>query len=452
MPQNKEIIQPLDWLKKQKEMEVLADFILEKAKSKGATEVKLSLGNTQGVSVEVRHQQIETLEFNCDKGLSLTVYKGKRKGQASSTDLTTQGIEQTIDAALSIAKYTAEDPFSGLAEKDLLATEFPDLDLYHPWLTSIEALIELAKNTEKVALDTDKQITNTEGSSVSTYEGLSLLANSAGFCGFKKGTQHSLSCVVIAEDEDGMQRDYYYSSERLPQKLYTPEVIGREAALRTLNRLHAKDAIQGKFPVLFSPDMAQSILSHFLSAVSGGQIYRKTSFLLDALGEQLFPEWFNLTEYPHLLQGHASKVFDGEGVKTTEKNIVENGVLKHYLLSSYSARRLAMKTTGNAGGVTNLKLTHHNRNQAEIISDIKQGLLITELMGQGVNLLTGDYSRGAGGFWIENGEIVHPVKEITIAGNLKDMFLGLQTAGNDLDKRSALETGSLLIDEMTVAI
>lgn len=453
MSTHSDVIQPLDWKKKKKEMENLAESILCQAKTKGASEAQLSLGNTQGVSVEVRNQQIETLEFNCDRGLSLTLYKGKRKGQASTTDLSKEGIEQTINAALSIATYTAEDPFSGLAEKQNLATEFPELGLYHPWQTSVEALIQQAKTAEKVALDTDKRITNTEGGSASTYEGLSLLANSNGFCGFNKGTQHSLSCVVIAEDEKGMQRDYYYSSNRSPEKLLSAEAIGSEAAHRTLKRLNSKPAKQGKFPILFSAEMARSIFSHFLSAISGGQIYRKTSFLVDALGQQLFPQWFYLREHPLLEGGHASKSFDAEGVATQDKYIVEKGKLNHFLLSSYSARKLSMETTGNAGGATNVKVNYENdTSQADIISTIKQGLYVTEMMGQGVNLVTGDYSRGAGGFWIENGEIVHPVSEITIAGNLSEMFAGMQTIANDLDTRSALETGSMLINEMTVAI
>lgn len=453
MSTHDEVIQPLDWKKKQLEMEKLAGFILQSAKTKGASEVQLSLGNTQGVSVEVRNQQIETLEFNCDRGLSLTLYKGKRKGQASTTDLSKQGIEQTINAALSIASYTAEDPFAGLAEKQHLATEFPDLELYHPWQTSVGALIQLAKTSEKIALETDNRISNTEGGSASTYEGLSLLANSNGFCGFKKGTQHSLSCVVIAEDEKGMQRDYYYSSNRSAKKLLSAETIGKEAATRTLKRLNAKQAQQGRYPVLFSPEMARTVFSHLLSAISGGQIYRNTSFLVDALGQQLFPKWFNLKEIPLLKGGHASKSFDGEGVTTQEKYIVEEGRLNHFLLSSYSARKLAMQTSGNAGGTTNVSVSYDNdSNQADIISGIKQGLLVTELMGQGVNLVTGDYSRGAAGFWIENGEIIHPVSGITIAGNLLEMFSGIQTIGNDLDLRSALETGSMLINEMTIAI
>ncbi len=446
-------IQPLDWRQKQQQMERLGASVLQRAKAKGATQAQLSVGHTLGVSVEVRNQHIETLEFNCDRGLSLTVYKGKRKGRASTTDLSRQGVEKTIDAALAIATYSAEDPFAGLAEKNHLATEFPDLELHHPWQTSVGALIKLAKATEKVALDTDKRIINTEGSTVSSYEGLSLLANSHGFCGFNKGSRHSLSCVVIAADNNGMQRDYYYSANRSAKKLLSAETIGQQAARRTLERLNAKPAQQGRFPVLFSAEMARSLFSQLLSAISGGQIYRKTSFLVDALGQQLFPKWFNLTERPRLKGGHGSKNYDAEGVATLDKLIIDNGRLNQYLLSSYAARKLAMKTTGNAGGISNVSVSYDkNTSQAQLISRIKRGLLVTELMGRGVDLITGDYSCGAAGFWIENGEIVHPVNEITIAGHLTQMFRGIQAISGDVDTRSALETGSVFIDEMTVAI
>jgi len=449
--QSAQKITAFDCNEKKHELENLATKILNNISNKGAFTAQISMGLTQGVSLEVRKQQIETLEFNCDKGLTITVFEGLKKGHASTTDFSEEGLERTIEAALSIAHYAAEDPCAGLADKELLATEFKELELYHPWETSIDEMISLALKTEKATLEFDDRISNTDGCSISTYEGLSLLSNSQGFMGFKKGTRHSLSTVAIASDDSGMQRDYYYSSNRDAKLLEAGEAIGVKAASRTVAKLNAGTPESGKWPVIFSPEMARSLFGHFLSAIQGGQIYRKSSFLVDAIGRDIFPSWLSLKEEPHIINGHASKTFDAEGVATHPKYFVENGVLSQYLLSSYSARRLSMKTTGNAGGISNVRISHQEMDQKELIQSVSKGLLVTELMGQGVNMVTGDYSRGASGFWIENGKIQYPVRGVTIAGNLSNIFAGITQIGNDIDTRSALYTGSVLVDEMTVA-
>lgn len=444
-------LESFDCEQKQQELESIAHKTFELIRKNGADCAELSLGLTQGVALEIRNQAVETLEFNCDKGLSITIYRGKRKGYASTTDVSEDGLKNTVNAAISIANYTAEDRCSGLADKEKLATEFPDLKLYHPWDTSVDEMIDVAMTSEKAALDYDQRISNSNGSSISTYEGLSLLANTHGFMGFNRGTRHSLSTVVIANDNDGMQRDYYFSSNRDSNLLLTPQEVGEKAAQKTLAKLNARAPDTGLFKVLFSPEMARTIIGHFLGGIKGGQLYRKTSFLVDALGKEIFPSWINISENPHLLNGHGSKNFDSEGVATKRKKFIEDGKICNYILSSYSARRLGMETTGNAGGVSNIMMSHQDQTQQELIQSISKGLLVTELMGQGVNMVTGDYSRGASGYWIENGKIVHPVKGVTIAGNLKEMFSNIKTMGNDIDKRSSIFTGSLLIDGMTVA-
>jgi PmbA protein len=452
MSLNTEQLKAMDWQHHQQQMLNLSDRILEMVKQKGATSAKLSIGNSQGVSVEVRQQQVESLEFNRDKGLSLTVYKGQQKGTASTTDFSDQGLQQAISAALSIAEFTQPDPFSGLPEEAQFATDFKDLELYYPWQTSVTDLVDLATSIESAGINTDKRICNSEGGSVNTHESVKLIATSNGFRGFKKATNHSANCVLIAEDNDGLQRDYYYSSSRNPENLLSASEIGVTAAERTVAKLGAKQAKQGKFPVVFSPEIARGIMGHFLSGISGSQLYRKSSFLMDSLDEHIFPDWFWLNEQPHLLSGLASSTFDAEGVATMQKYILHQGCVKSYLLSCYSARKLNLNSTANSGGAFNLNCSYQDISQQQLLSGIKDGLLVTELMGQGVNLVTGDYSRGAGGFWIKDGKISHPVKEITIAGNLKQMFKGIQGISNDLDDRSSLLIGSMLIDEMTVAI
>ena len=452
MPENTEQLEAMDWQNHQQQMMHLSDRILEMVQQQGATSAKLSISHSQGVAVEVRQQQVDSLEFNRDKGLSLTVYKGQQKGTASTTDFSDQGLKQAISAALSIAEFTQPDVYSGLPEPELYANNFKELELYYPWKTSVSDLVKLATAIESAGVNTDSKISNSEGGSVNTHESVSLIATSNGFCGFKKGTSHSASCVLIAEDSDGLQRDYYYSSSRNPQNLLSANTIGSEAATRTVAKLGAKPAKQGKFPVIFSAEMARGIMGHFLSGISGSQLYRKSSFLLDSLGEKIFPDWFWLQEQPHLLSGLASTNFDAEGVATKQKYLLQDGVVGSYLLSCYSARKLEMNSTANAGGAFNLNCSYQDISQADLISGIKDGLLVTELMGQGVNLVTGDYSRGAGGFWIKDGKITHPVKEITIAGNLKQMFASIEAVANDLDRRSSLVIGSMLIKEMTIAI
>ncbi len=433
-----------------KEMLLIAEKVLEMANTGGATSSSLSLGHSQGVSVEVRHKKIETLEFNKDSGLSITLYIGKRKGSASTSDCSDEGLTAVVKAALAIAKYTTEDPFSGLAEAKLYPDSFPDLDLYHPWQTSIEKLKEMANQAEDSGFKVDKRITNSDGASISTHESISLKATSLGLRAFSQGTRHGINTVLIAEDEKGKERDYYYTTSRNPDNLLSPKDVGRQAAERVLARLDPGVASQGYYPVIFSPEVARGLLSHYLGAISGGALYRKTTFLLDSLGTQVFPDWFQIHEKPHLLQGFASTVFDGDGVATGAKLLVENGVNTSYLLSCYSARKLALQTTGNCGGAFNLSVKS-NQSKKDIYSSISEGLLVTELMGDGVNQVTGDYSRGASGFWIKNGVISHPVRGITIAGNLSDMFKGIQAVGDDIDNRSSILTGSILIDKMTVA-
>ncbi len=452
MSKNSEKLLAMDWQLYQSQMEELAERLLDTVKQRGATAAKVVLSNSQGVAVEVRQQQVDSLEFNRDKGLSLTVYLGQQKGTATTTDFSEKGIEQAVNAAMSIARYTQPDPFAGLPDKELYANQFPDLQLYYPWETSVPELINLATEVELMGTSTDKRISNSEGGSVNTHESIHYMATSNGFRGFKKGTSHSLSCVLIAEDEAGLQRDYYYSSHRNPEQLLSASEVGSQAANRTVARLGAKQAKKGKFPVVFSAEIARGILGHFLSAVSGSSLYRQSSFLLDSMGKSIFPDWFWLKEQPHLIAGHASTNYDGEGVATKEKFLVNQGRVDSYLLSCYSARKLNLKTTANAGGAFNLSCAHQEISQKEMIADIKQGLLVTEVMGQGVNLVTGDYSRGAGGFWIENGKISHPVNEITIAANLSEMFSGIIAMANDLDTRSSLVTGSMLVKQMTVAI
>jgi len=452
MSQNSEQMTAMDWQEHQRTMRTLADKIIDMSATRGATSSRVAISNSQGVAVEVRNQNVDSLEFNRDKGLSLVVYKGQQKGTASTTDFSESGLKQAIDAAISIAQYTQPDPFAGLPDGELFATEFPDLKLYYPWQTSVSDLVQLATSIESAGVESDARICNSEGGSVTTHESVSFLATSNGLKKKKKGTNHTLSCVLIANDDVGLQRDYYYSTSRDPSQLLAANEVGTMAAKRTLAKLSAKPAKQGKFPIVFSAEIARGILGHYLSAISGSQLYRKSSFLTDSIGNQIFPEWFWLKEQPNLLAGLASSNYDSEGVATREKLLVEQGAINSYLLSCYSARKLNMKTTANAGGVFNLSCAHQDINQTQMIAEIKQGLLVTEVMGQGINLVTGDYSRGAGGFWIENGKISHPVNGITIAGNLQQMFLGIKAIANDLDNRSSVLMGSMLIDEMTVAV
>ena len=429
----------------------LVDDLLREAKAQGASAAEAGLNSESGLSVTVRMGEVETVEHNSDKGLGITVYFGQHKGTASSSDFSPQAIRDTVKAACDIARYTEDDPFAGLADRDRLATEIPELDLYHPWNLSSEEAIALAHETEAAALQTDQRINNSEGGSVNSHSGIRIYGNSNGFLHGYKTSRHSMSCTVIASQDDAMQRDYWYSVNRDASKLDKAISIGQKAAERTLKRLGARRMPTGQVAVIFQADVARGLLSHFLAAIRGGAQYRKASFLLDHLGKQVFPENIRIDERPHIPAALASAPYDNEGVATVAHDIIHNGILESYVLDSYSARRLKMQTTGNAGGIHNLFINHDDISLQEMIREMNTGLLITEVMGQGVNTVTGDYSRGASGFWVENGEIQYPVEEFTLASTLQEMFMGLQRVSNDLDERGSIITGSWLIDKMTVA-
>lgn len=433
------------------ELRQMSADVLRLAQAAGASsaEAEVSLGVGQNVSV--RLDEVETIEYNRDKGMSVTVFFGQRRGHASTSDLSAQALHDTVAAACSIARYTAHDEFCGLADASLLAHEFPDLDLHHPWNISVEDAIELARACEASALAVDARINNSEGASVSAYEGLFSYANSLGFNGGYPSSRHSLSCSVIAEAEAGMQRDYWYSSARSPADIESPEWVGQRAGERTVRRLGSRRVKTAQVPVLFEAAIASSLLSHFISAISGGSLYRKSSFLLDSLGQPVFAPHVRISEEPHLKRGLASSPFDNEGVATRARELVADGVLQGYVLSSYSARKLGMATTGNAGGNHNLILHSGDQDLKGLLHSMQRGLLVTELLGHGINMVTGDYSRGAAGFWVENGEIQYPVEEITIAGNLKDMFRQIVAVGSDVLVQGSKQTGSILIERMTVA-
>jgi len=424
---------------------------LEEATRQGASSADASASLDSGLSVTVRNADIETLEHHRNQSLSVTVYQGHRKGSASTSDLSTGAIREAVDAANQIARYTSEDEFSGLADAGLMATDIPDLDLYHPWDVSAEQAIVIAKDCEAAALGQDKRITNSEGASVNAFQGVSAYANTHGFSGIKRGTRHSISCSVIAEDSQGMQRDYDYTSSRVPGKLDDPEKVGRSTAERTLRRLGAQKLTTRKAPVLFAADLSRGLMGHFISAISGGALYRKATFLLDTLGQAVFPDFVRIFEDPRIPQAVGSASFDNEGVATQKRSLITKGMLEGYVLSSYSARKLQMETTGNAGGVRNVCINSGHDDFDALLKRMDTGLYVTELIGHGINPVTGDYSRGAAGFWVENGEIQYPVEEVTVAGNLKDMFMGLQSVGNNVDLRGNIQTGSWLIKEMMIA-
>lgn len=433
------------------QLEGLVRQILDEAKAQGATAAEANVDIAEGLSVNVRLGEVETVEHTRDKGLSVTVYFGKRSGSASTSDFGAGAIRDTVHAACTIAKYTAEDPFAGLADPERLARTIPDLDLHYPWTIDVEGAIELARRCEDAARATDARITNSEGASVSTHTGFDVYGNSDGFLGSVPASRHSLSCAVIGQDAQGMQRDYWYSVARDPAELEAIESVGRRAAERTLRRLSSRKLKTCQAPVLFEAPIATSLLSHLVNAIRGGNLYRRSSFLVDHLGKQIFAPHVHIHEQPHLRKALGSAPFDNEGVATNARDVVREGILQGYVLDSYAARKLGMTTTGNAGGVHNLTIEPGSRDLGALIKDIGTGLLVTELIGFGVNVVTGDYSRGAAGFWIENGEIQYPVDEITIAGNLKDMFRDLAAVGSDVDTRGNIRTGSILIENLTIA-
>ena len=425
--------------------------LLDEAKAQGATAAEAGLSVDDGLSVTARLGIVETIEHHCSQGLGVTVYFGQRKGVASTTDLSPTSIKETVSAACSIARYTSEDDCAGLPDADLLATEFPDLDLYHPWDLSSEKAIEMAIECEDAARNYHEDISNSEGATVSTHKGLSVMGNSLGFLQARLSSRHSLSCSVLAQRGDEMQRDYWYSVARNADFLELPKEVGIIAAERTVRRLGGRSLSPRQCPVLFSAEIADSLLNSFISAISGGSLYRKSTFLLDALNTQIFPSFIHIHEQPHLISGLGSAMYDSEGVATKHRDLVRGGILQDYVLSTYSARKLGLKSTGNAGGVRNLTITPTGGDFESMLQLLGTGLLVTELMGQGVKMMTGDYSRGAAGFWVEHGVIQYPVEEITIAGNLKDMFKGIVAIGNDVDLRGNTRTGSILIEQMSIA-
>ena len=432
-------------------LKTIVNDLLNEAKSQGASAAEAGLSVESGLSVTVRIGEVETIEHNRDKSLGITVYFGQRKGSSSTSDFSLKAIKETVKAASDIARYTGEDPYAGLPDENLMAKEAVDLDLYHPWEVSVEEAIELAKEAEDTARAEDKRIINSEGGSVSSHTGIRIYGNSQGFLNGYNTSRHSISCTVIASQNDAMQRDYWYSVNRDASMLESASEIGKMAAQRTVSRLGAKHMPTCNVPVIFKAEVARGLLSHLLSGIRGGAQYRKASFLLDHLGKQIFPKNIRLDERPHIKGGLASAPYDNEGVITTARDFVTEGVLQSYVLDSYAARRLKMQSTGNAGGVHNLYINHDDVSLDAMLKEMGKGLLITEVMGQGVNTVTGDYSRGATGFWVENGEIQYPVEEFTLASRLQDMFMGLQRVGNDLDTRGGIITGSWLIDNMTVA-
>lgn len=433
-------------------LQQIAEDILKLAAKGGASACETHVSDGFGQTITVRKNAVETIEYNRDKSLSVTVYIGQRRGNASTSDFSPQAIEDTVTAALSIARHTAEDDCAGLADAIFLAKTFPDLSLYHPWDLSVESAIDLAKSCEQAAFEVDARITNSEGASISMNESQFVYANSTGFVGGYPYSRHSISCAAIAEQGDSKQRDYWYSVARDAEDLESVADIGRKAGERAVSRLGARKIDTCVVPVLFEAPVASSLVGHFSGAISGGNLYRKSSFLFNSIGQQIFSRDITIKESPHLLKGLASSAFDDEGVRTMERNVVEQGVVKGYFLSSYSARKLGMQTTGNAGGTHNLRIYNDNPvDYTTLLKSMDTGLLVTEMMGHGINSVTGDYSRGASGFWVEQGEICYPVEEITIASNLKDMFRGISAIGNDVIVRGSKQSGSILIDHMTIA-
>lgn len=434
----------------QRRLEATVEQSLVLAKQFGATACEVDASASQGLEVCVRMGDVDTVSQSRDQQIQVTVYRGQRKGSASTMDTRDAALRATVEKACDIARFTGEDPASGLADAALMAQDRPDLALYHPWAITAEEAIALATRCERAGLAIEG-IDNSEGATVATSRNVHVYGNSHGFIGSERRSSHSMSCVLIAKRDETMQRDYEYSSVRDPQQLTDPEEIGRKAAEKALARLGGQRPPTGQYPIVFAPNMARTLVAHFLGAIAGGALYRDASFLCDAVGQTLFPDWFSLGERPREPGALASASFDAEGVYTRDNCFVEYGVLKQYLLSSYSARRLGLACTGNAGGARNLRIDAPLTPKASLFDGIENGILVTELMGQGVNTVTGDYSRGAAGFWIENGQITHPIENFTLAGNLRTMFQNLEAIGDDIDRRGNLHTGSWHISRMTVA-
>ncbi|MEQ1438561.1 metalloprotease PmbA [Fontimonas sp. SYSU GA230001] len=432
-------------------LERCAQLALDAARAGGATQAEAGASASRGLSVSVRKAEVESLEFQQDRNVGVTVYLGRRKGSASTGDLSDAGIREAVAAALAIARATGEDPCNGLADAELMARDFPELDLDHPWDLGADQAIDLAAACEAAAFAADARVTGSEGASVASHRGVSIYANSHGFVGHRSGTQHSLSCAVVASAGDEMQRDYWYSSARSPADLMDVRAIGRKAGLRAAARLGARKLGTCTAPVLLPPELARGFWGHLIGAISGGALYRKASFLLDQLDRPVCASCVTLLQRPHLRRGAGSAAYDHEGVATRDRTLVEDGVLRGWLLGSYSARKLGLQTTGNAGGVFNLLVQPGVDDFDALLRRMGRGLLVTELLGHGVNLVTGDYSRGAAGFWVEDGAIAHPVQELTIAGNLAQMLKEIVAVGSDVDPLANVRTGSVLLERMTIA-
>ncbi|MBV4368095.1 metalloprotease PmbA [Erwinia phyllosphaerae] len=430
------------------EQAVATALELAKASTDGA---EVAVTRTTGISVSTRYGEVENVEFNSDGALGITVYHQNRKGSASSTDLSPDAIARTVQAAVDIARYTSADPFAGVADRELLAFDAPDLDLFHPSDLDPDKAIEIAARAEQAALAADERITNTEGGSFNSHIGMKVFGNSHGMIQGYSSSRHSVSASVIAEAGGDMERDYAYTIGRAMEDLKSPEWVGEECARRTLSRLSPRKLSTMKAPVIFAAEVATGLFGHLVGAISGGSVYRKSTFLLDAMGQQILPEWLTIQEQPHLLKGLASTPFDSEGVRTEKRDIIKDGVLQTWLLTSYSARKLGLKSTGHAGGIHNWRINGQGDSFEQLLKKMGTGLVVTELMGQGVSGITGDYSRGAAGFWVENGVIQYPVSEITIAGNLKDMWRNMVTIGSDIETCSNIQCGSVLIPEMKIA-
>ena len=437
------------------ELDVLKQItqdVLKLTNEAGASSAETEVSFGTGQNVSVRLGETENIEYNRDKGISVTVYFGQQKGHASSSDLSQAALKDTVEAACNIAKYTAKDAFCGLADANLMAIDMPDLDLYHPWHISVDDAAALAKTCEAAALGVDKKrITNSEGAGVSSSESVFAYANSHGFIGGYKSSRHSISCSVIAEADGAMQRDYWYSSARDMRDMESAEWVGKRAGERTIRRLGSKPIKTGNYSVLFEAPLASGLISSLVGAISGGSLYRKSSFLLDSLGKKIASPLLNIEELPHIKKGVASSSFDSEGVATKSRKLLKNGVLQGYVLGSYSARKLGLQTTGNAGGSHNLIVQSTGESFADLLKKMGTGLLVTEVLGHGLNMVTGDYSRGAAGFWVENGVIAHPVEEITIAGNMAEMLKQIIAVGNDVIPHTSKQTGSILIENMMLA-
>ncbi|NTV70005.1 MAG: metalloprotease PmbA [Azonexaceae bacterium] len=432
-------------------LQQLSEDVLKHARAKGATACEVDVSEGFGQSVTVRCDEVETIEFNRDKGIGITIYSGQRKGYASTSDFSPQALRETVEAALDIARFTAEDDCAGLADAALMAKDVPDLDLYHPWALTVEEAIETARRCEQAAFDASPLVSNSEGASISTQQAHFVSANSLGFMGGYPTSRHYISCSVISGEQDAMQRDDWYTTHRDARQLGDAAQVGRIAAERAVARLGGRKVKTGEFPIILEAPLAGGLLGSLVHAASGGALYRKSSFLLDQLGKKIMPDFVNIAERPHIKCGLGSASFDSDGVATRDRDVVSNGILQGYFLSTYTARKLGMQTTANAGGSHNLIIEPGELDLEGLMARMGRGLLVTELLGHGINYVTGDYSRGAAGFWVEDGKIAYPVEEITIAGNLKDMLAGIVAVGNDVQIRGSKVTGSILLDRMTIA-